>query len=244
MARLVMLGIWVVVLVLPLVVSPGESQTCTSQKFTNNKVYTNCTDLQDLSAYLHWTYFNSTLSIAFVAAPSKTDGWVAWAINPTATKMIGSQALIAFKSNGSLTVKTYNISEYDLSKVGTKLWYEVSELSAEEYNKTYGIFATLKLPEMTEKVNHVWQVGPGTSNGVPLIHAKNSENLQATGILQLVETAPPAPAPAPETNLTVATPAPSPETNLTVATPAPAPGPIWATGRKRVIRTVIGDILL
>uniref|UniRef100_A0A2N9GDI3 DOMON domain-containing protein n=1 Tax=Fagus sylvatica TaxID=28930 RepID=A0A2N9GDI3_FAGSY len=242
MARLLMLGIWLVVLVLPLVVSPGESQICTSQKFTNNKVYTNCYDLPPLSAYLHWTYFNSTLSIAFVAAPSKTDGWVAWAINPTATTMIGSQALVVFKSNGSLTVKTYNISDYDLSKVGTKLAYEVSELSAEESNKTYRIFATWNLLEMTEKVNHVWQVGPGVSNGVPLIHAKNSENLQAVGTLQLVGTA----APSPETNLTVATPPPPPETNLTVATPAPAPapGPIWATGRKRVIRTVIGEMLL
>ncbi|GMY33797.1 auxin-induced in root cultures protein 12-like [Fagus crenata] len=200
-SKLVMSEIWVavVVLLLGLLVSPGESQTCKSPKFTNNKVYTNCSDLQHLSSYLHWTYTasNSTLSIAFVAAPSKTDGWVAWAINPTATKMIGSQALVAFKSNGSLTVKTYNISDYDLSKVGTKLAYEVSELSAEETNKTYTIFATWKLTEKIEKLNQVWQVGPGVSNGVPLIHAKNSENLQAVGTLALSGTSGIAPSSSP-----------------------------------------------
>ena len=194
--------IWVavVVVLLGMLVSPGESQTCKSPKFTNNKVYTNCSDLQQLSSYLHWTYTasNSTLSIAFVAAPSKTDGWVAWAINPTATKMLGSQALVAFKSNnGSLTVKTYNISDYDLSKVGTKLAYEVSELSAEETNKTYTIFATWKLTEKIEKLNQVWQVGPGVSNGVPLIHAKNPENLQAVGTLALSGTSGIAPSSSP-----------------------------------------------
>ena len=103
MDRLVMLGMRVVaVLVLGLVVSPGESLTCASQKF-KNKVYANCTDLPYLGAYLHWTYnaYNATLSIAFLAKPPQPDGWVAWGINPSSTKMPGSQTLLPTNPTGS-----------------------------------------------------------------------------------------------------------------------------------------------
>jgi hypothetical protein len=34
---------------------------------------------------------------------------VSWAINPNVTGMSGAQALLAFKSNGSVTIQTYNI---------------------------------------------------------------------------------------------------------------------------------------
>nr|XP_023881826.1 chitin elicitor receptor kinase 1-like isoform X2 [Quercus suber] len=213
MGRLVMLGMRVVaVVVLGLVVSPSESLTCSSQKFTN-KVYANCTDLPYLGAYLHWNYNASiaTLSIAFLAEPPQADGWVAWAINPSSTKMPGSQALLAFKPNGSIpTVKTYDISSYNFSSSGTKLSYDVSDLSSWFSDSTIMIFATWRLPEKTEKVNHVWQVGP-VSQGVPGPHLLKRDNHLSSGVLQLLPssgststdqngTFPPAPAPQTDQN--------------------------------------------
>ena len=185
MDRLVMLGMRVVaVLVLGLVVSPGESLTCASQKF-KNKVYANCTDLPYLGAYLHWTYnaYNATLSIAFLAKPPQPDGWVAWGINPSSTKMPGSQTLLAYESNGIPTVKTYNIRSYNLSSSETKLLYDVSDLSYEYSDSTITIFATWLV--LDEKVNHVWQVGP-ISQGVPGIHVTKADNLLSFGVLELL----------------------------------------------------------
>lgn len=196
----VVLGVLAVV---ALMVAPGESLTCTSLKFTNKEVYPNCTDLPTLSAYLHWSYnsSNSSLSVAFVAPPAKTGGWVAWAINPNLTGMAGSQALVAFKSNGTLTVQTYDIKSYNFSLSGMTLSYKVWDLSAEESNGTIRIFGKWKLPANTEKVNQVWQVGPGVSpQGYPMIHATSPENLAARGTLQLVgqeAVSPPGSAPGP-----------------------------------------------
>jgi hypothetical protein len=172
-----------------LLVAPAESLNCTSQKFTNKQVYANCTDLPHLSANLHWSYnaSNSSLSVAFVAPPPKPDGWVAWAINPNATGMAGSQALLAFKSNGSVTIQTYDIRSYTFNQSGLKLVYEVWDLRGEDSNGTIKIFGKWKLPAGTMKVNQVWQVGPGLNpQGYPMIHAFQPENLLAKANLQLV----------------------------------------------------------
>ncbi|KAK9993009.1 hypothetical protein SO802_022712 [Lithocarpus litseifolius] len=203
MATIAKSGIWVLVVVVGLIVSPSESLTCSSQKFTN-KTFDSCSDLPYLGAYLHWTYNapNSTLSIAFLAKPPQADGWVAWAINPTSTKMAGSQALLAFKSNGSTpTVRQYNITSYNFSAAGSKLSYEVSDVSSEESDGTIKIFAKWKLPENTEKINQVWQVGP-VMQGFPGPHAFKGNNLLSFETLQLAgsggsnsPTASPAPAP-------------------------------------------------
>ena len=41
---------------------PAHSCTCTTQKFTNKKHYSNCADLHTLGSYLHWTFqFNPSL---------------------------------------------------------------------------------------------------------------------------------------------------------------------------------------
>ncbi|KAL7172835.1 hypothetical protein ACSBR2_032331 [Camellia fascicularis] len=172
-----------------MLISPSHSLTCTSQNFTNGKLYTNCTDLPSLSAYLHWTYnaTNSSLSIAFIARPAKSDGWIAWALNPTGTGMAGAQALVAFKqSNGSMSVNTYNISSYS-SIVKSKIAFEVPEKSAEYSNGTMKIFATLTLPANSSSMNQVWQVGGSVTNGVPDKHEFQPANLNAKATLDLVK---------------------------------------------------------
>lgn len=172
---------------LALLTSPVHSINCSSQKFTNKKLYTKCTDLPTLSSSLHWTHDSKTssLSIAFVAPPAKPDGWIAWAINPKQTGMAGSQALIAFKdSNGSLSVNTYNISSYS-SIVPGKISFEVSESSAEFSGGSMKIFATVKLPKTMTEVNHVWQVGGTVTEGMPAEHEFQPANLKSMGKLKL-----------------------------------------------------------
>ncbi|XP_073316852.1 cytochrome b561 and DOMON domain-containing protein At3g25290 [Primulina huaijiensis] len=190
--------------------SPAAALTCTSQTFSHKVAFTNCTDLPTLKASLHWTYEpaakpNPTLSIAFIAPPANPDGWVAWALNPTAPGMIGSQALVAFKqSNGSTVVKTYNISAYGpISE--SKISYEVLEKSAEYSNGVFTIFAKLVLPE-AEEVNQVWQVGSSVKDGVPLKHAFAADNLASKGTLQFTSRSVLAPAPSPSPNSAAALP--------------------------------------
>lgn len=171
-----------------LLLASAESLNCTSQKFNNKQEYPNCTDLPHLGAYLHWNYntSNSSLSIAFVAPPPSPKGWVAWAINPNSTKMVGSQALVAFKSDSTVTVQTYDIRSYNLSQSAMKLIYEVWDLSGEDSGGTIKIFGKWKLPAGPEKLNQVWQVGPGVSpQGFPMMHALQNENLHSAQALQL-----------------------------------------------------------
>ncbi|XAR69572.1 hypothetical protein NMG60_11001216 [Bertholletia excelsa] len=171
-----------------LLISPAQSLTCKSQTFTNSKSYSNCMDLPTLGAYLHWTYDSakSSLSIAFLAPPAKSNGWISWGINPTSTGMLGAQALIALKgSNGSMTADTYNISSYKFVQK-SKIAFNVSGLKAENSGDLMRIYATLELPGGTDSVNQVWQVGESVTGGLPDKHEVQTANLNAKGTLALV----------------------------------------------------------
>ncbi|KAI3932840.1 hypothetical protein MKX01_031822 [Papaver californicum] len=169
----------------------SNSLTCSSQKLSKNKLYKQCSDLPKLDSYLHWTYdsSNSSLDIAFIAPPAKPDGWIAWAINPTSTGMAGSQTLVAYKqSDGSMTVKTYNISSYQDVALG-KIGFQVSKMEAEYVDGVIKMYASIVLPESYGKVvNHVWQVGPSlkNENGVLNVHAFAADNLNSLGKLDLM----------------------------------------------------------
>ncbi|XP_062080980.1 auxin-induced in root cultures protein 12-like [Humulus lupulus] len=191
-----------------MIISPAQSLTCKSQKFSGKK-FANCSDLPVLSSYLHWTYdaSNSSLSIAFTAPPPKSDGWVAWAINPTGTGMAGAQAFVAVKhSNGSASVTTYNITSYSML-MPAKLSFDVWGVSTQVVGGNITIFATAKVPAKAKTLNHIWQVGPGVNatNGFLMKHDFAPANLMAKGTLNLstgTETsgAAPVPAPAPATS--------------------------------------------
>ncbi|XWS76016.1 hypothetical protein CRYUN_Cryun01aG0141500 [Craigia yunnanensis] len=176
-----------------LLISPAVSLTCSSQQFTQNQVFSNCLDLPSLSSYLHFSYdsSNTTLSIAFIATPSKSDGWIAWAINPKATGMAGSQSLIAYKNSttGVAVVHTYDVSSYS-SIVRKDLSFEVWNKTAESRSGgSLAIFAKIKVPAdlaASGTINQVWQVGPGVgSDGILERHDFAAANLQSKGTLDL-----------------------------------------------------------
>lgn len=172
--------------------SPSKSAApCASQQFSGAKTYAFCIDLPALRASLHWTYVEarSALSVAFMAPPARPDGWISWAINPTATGMMGSQALIAFKdATGQMTVKTFNISAYVLPEATNQVWFQVEESSAEFSGGVITLFATLVLPEKgIAVVNHVWQVGPAVDGEGPVEHGADPDNLKAKGTIDLLK---------------------------------------------------------
>ncbi|KAL7129155.1 hypothetical protein ABFS83_13G044900 [Erythranthe nasuta] len=182
-----------------LLVSPAISQTCKSQTFgQSNTTFANCVDLPALDVFLHYTYDSSaapnpTLTLAFVAPPASPDGWVAWALNPRGSGMVGSQALIAFRdASGSVVVKTYNITSYS-PIAESPIEYEVLSKRAEFSSGVMTIFATLELSAGVAELNQVWQVGTSVRNGVPAVHAFGPDNLSSTGTLRLGSMAPPPP---------------------------------------------------
>ncbi|KAG6593034.1 Auxin-induced in root cultures protein 12, partial [Cucurbita argyrosperma subsp. sororia] len=172
-------------LLLALLFSSVHSLTCSSQSFPN-RTFAHCQDLPHLNAFLHWTHDpkNSSLSIAFIAPPPHSVGWVAWAINPTATGMAGSQALIATLSGDAPTVRTFDVVSYS-SVRPAPLSFPVWDVAAEFADKRITIFATVEVPAKAKSVNHVWQVGakvdPATD--APKIHEFAPANLKAKGVL-------------------------------------------------------------
>lgn len=99
--------------------------------------------------------------------------------------MAGSQSFIAFKdSNGTMIVKTYNISSYK-SIVEGKIAFDVLESSAEFSGGVMRIFATVELPETMTEFNHIWQVGGSVVDGFPGKHEFLPANLNAKGKLEL-----------------------------------------------------------
>ncbi|KAF8094258.1 hypothetical protein N665_0367s0041 [Sinapis alba] len=177
-------------------ISPAISQTCPTQNVSGN--FRNCMVLPVLDSYLHYTYnaTNSSLSVAFVATPSRSDGWVAWAINPTARRMLGSQAFLAYSPGAGArpVVDTYNISSYSLS-IG-RLSFEFWNLRAESMpGNRIVIYTSVKVPAGASSVNQVWQIGGNVTSGRPGVHPMNPANMASTGVLRLTGSDAPSSAP-------------------------------------------------
>lgn len=100
--------------------------------------------------------------------------------------MVGAQALIAYKTNSKLGVHTYNLTSYGGINEVKSLSVETWGLAAEESNGVITIFASVKLPEKSDNVSQVWQVGPVVKEK-PMKHEINPETLSAVMPLPVVE---------------------------------------------------------
>lgn len=151
-------------------------------------LYSSCNDLPTLSAALSWTYYpqNGTVDIAFRATPAASAGWVGWGINPSAVRMVGTQALIAYKdSTGKAVVNTYNLASQSAPQPSSISITVSSKSAIYESSGHITIFATLTLPSNKTSVNHVWQVGSAVSGSVPQAHANNAPNLNSASTIDL-----------------------------------------------------------
>ncbi|KAG8087884.1 hypothetical protein GUJ93_ZPchr0010g10210 [Zizania palustris] len=159
----------------------GAAGACASEKFPAGRTYATCQDLPQLGAALHWTYDRTkfSLSVAFVAAPAGTGGWVAWGLNPTGEGMAGTQALVALKGSSAPTVKTYNITGYvPLGGASTPIAFPATDLAADEgAGGKIRLYGKLQLHKGMKSVNQVWQVGSSVTGGAPDKHAFGAANL-------------------------------------------------------------------
>jgi hypothetical protein len=188
-----MLRLALALCILSSVVLTSSAQTCKNQTFSNNKKFTTCRDLPQLTAYLHWSYDQPSgkLDIAFRhGAITSTNRWVAWAINPSNTldpAMVGAQALVAIpQSSGSPKAYTSSIADTRTQLQEGSIRYPVSGFSATYQNNEVTIFATLTLPNGTTSIVHVWQDGITTSDSTPQEHSHESSHSNSKEVLDLV----------------------------------------------------------
>ncbi|PKI74014.1 hypothetical protein CRG98_005631 [Punica granatum] len=163
----------------------SHAQACSSYTFSSNQVFSSCTDLPVLNAFIHWNYDTSTgkVQLAYRHTSVDTSKWVAWAINPTSTGMPGAQALVAYQqSDGSMRAYMSPISGYSTGLQEGNLSFDVSNLSATYSNGEITIFATITPPGNSTSVNQVWQDGP-LNGGTPAQHALSGANTQSKGTL-------------------------------------------------------------
>lgn len=168
--------------------SSSAQSSCQKYAFTSNKVFSACSDLPQLNSFLHWTYNPSlgTAQIAYRHTGITSSRWVAWAINPNSTGMVGSQAIVALlKSDGTMNVYTSSVDSYQTQLQKGALSFDVSDLSATHSNNEIVIFATVTLPNNSTTVNQVWQDGP-VSNDAPAMHATTGSNVQSMATLNLL----------------------------------------------------------
>lgn len=179
---------------------------------TTTRSYALCQSLQELGATLSWTYHpgNGSVDLAFRAKPGSNEGWVAWGINPSGGKMVGTQALIAIRqSNGTMACNTYNVSSTK-TIVPSPISFPATNLSSEYHNGLMTIFATVVLPSNKTMVKQVWQVGSKASGLHPSKHLFTQGNLQSLGYINLASgnttstspTSSPSPSPSPSKSST------------------------------------------
>ncbi|XP_009144614.1 cytochrome b561 and DOMON domain-containing protein At4g17280 [Brassica rapa] len=167
------------------------AQTCSKYKFSSNNVFSSCNDLPFLDSFLHYTYDSSTgtLHIAYRHTKLTSGKWVAWAVNPTSTGMVGAQAIVAYpQSDGTVRVYTSPIRSYQTSLQEGDLSFNVSRLSATYENNEMVILASLSLAQDLGNggtINTVWQDGSMSGNS-PLPHPTSGNNVRSVSTLNVV----------------------------------------------------------
>ncbi|KAI3981398.1 hypothetical protein MKX01_021521 [Papaver californicum] len=168
-----------------------SAQTCRTHVFpSDNRVstdFSSCNDLPHLNSFIHWKYDSATrrVNIAYRHTNIDSTRWIAWAINPNATRMFGSQALVAYQKDGLVTTYTSPITGYAMPP--GNLSFPVSDLFATFQDREMTIFATIQLPSdtTTTVVNQVWQEGP-VRDGNPSSHDMTPANKQSFGSLDFL----------------------------------------------------------
>ncbi|KAK4268239.1 hypothetical protein QN277_024923 [Acacia crassicarpa] len=175
----------IILLIIPVTSQPQpQPQACESFRFPNTTIFLACNDLPVLDSSLHWTYHSSSNSIdvAFKKNNANHKRWIAWAINPTSTGMVGSQAFVAFqKSDGTMAAYTSPITSYGTTLEEGSLSFEVHEVSASFEDGTMILYASFQLPGNPKLVNHVWQEGLVSDDDSCLSHALSGDNFKSFG---------------------------------------------------------------
>ncbi|KAB2626576.1 auxin-induced in root cultures protein 12-like [Pyrus ussuriensis x Pyrus communis] len=181
-------SLFVICLLFTVSSSAAAQPPCTTHVFSNKKTFAACSTLPVLNSTIHWNYYPSTatVDIAFTQSVVSDSRWVAWAINPTSTGMVGSQAIVAYKrTDGTMTVYSSPIKSYGTHLEQGNVSFPLYDVSAVYENNEFIIFATIGLPNNVSVVHHVWQQGPMFGN-TPGMHSLSGPNVQSFGTLDFL----------------------------------------------------------
>ncbi|CAI0379424.1 unnamed protein product [Linum tenue] len=151
---------------------------------------TNCRKLATLGAEFAWELIpgnRSQFQVIFGARLSDDVAWVAWGVNPTRPKMVGTRAMIGVRdlATGLFRVAPYNVTWQTRKRCGLHPNWGIDVefrnasmeyLSGIDY---YAMRATVGLPSAAamagstynvSRLNHVWQVGYSAEGMEPRIH--------------------------------------------------------------------------
>lgn len=160
--------------------------------FSNNKPYASCSVLPYHSASLHWNYHasNGTVDIAYRASGSPSS-WVAWAINPNSTGMVGANAFLAFTNGttGNVAVFATRFASLGVQVADVRdeeLAFPVYDKLAEYSSGYYTIYASLELPGNNTTQHTVWQSSSNFRSGAPYGHPFDAANTASTSTLDFL----------------------------------------------------------
>ncbi|CAN1288788.1 Cytochrome b561 and DOMON domain-containing protein At5g47530 [Linum perenne] len=170
------------ILFLALCASPSQAQTCNSQSFSRNQVYSTCVDLPALSSFLHWNFNqgNNTADIAFRKTGTTTSSWVHGVLNAVSWGiLLPLGAIIArymkvFKAANPAWFYLHVACQLSAYIVGVAGWGTGLKLGSDsvgvEYNKhrnigitlfcfgTLQMFALLLRPKPDHKYRLYWNM--------------------------------------------------------------------------------------
>ncbi|XP_010445377.1 PREDICTED: cytochrome b561 and DOMON domain-containing protein At3g59070-like [Camelina sativa] len=168
----------------------GLHARCESHSFKNGKTFSSCTDLPVLDSFLHFSYALETgaLEVVYRHANLESSSWIAWAINPTKTGMLGAQAIVAYRNSTSGVMRAYtsSINSYAPRLQESPLSIRVTQVSAEYIDREMTIFANLLLYPNTTVVNHLWQDGPLKEGDTLGMHSMSGDHLKSITSLDLL----------------------------------------------------------
>lgn len=185
----------------------SNAQNCSTYTFSNSRSFTNCNNLPVLNSFIHWNYHqnNHTIDIAYRHTQITSSNWVAWALNPAATGMVGAQALVALVgADGTVRVYTAPITSLRTTLQEGALSFAVPSKSAVFVDDNQIIiYATIELPQGATSFNQVWQHGD-VSGGSPQRHDTSGDHVRSSGTIDFAtgEQGAAAPCPPPEAGTT------------------------------------------
>lgn len=161
-----------------------------------NITATHC-KLNTLGAEFAWSFDNGSrqLAVAFGSRLESSTAWLAWGLNPSGPRMVGTRALIGIKHETGLAHHQFNITIATkrhcqlIPSDGVDVGLNVSSfgfryLHTIEY---YVIYAIMVLPRLynASAAHVVWEIGEFAVGGRPSMHPRSLDHLDAAQTVDL-----------------------------------------------------------
>ncbi|KAG6555735.1 hypothetical protein Mapa_002974 [Marchantia paleacea] len=152
--------------------------------------YANCSDLLLQKASIAWTYrrHSNKMEMAFSGHAPGEMGWVGWGINTRCSQMVGSDVLIAFRTNDGDAALPYKLTDrlYNFPVLQTgPIDIDFRNISVSITELNFVIHTSLQLRPNQTKFAMVWNRGPAVLVLMPSPHALDEESLYSVAIMDV-----------------------------------------------------------